>query len=69
MFFRSAAGKVDQVGISLGGKRFISASRGVVEVSSLGKHAAEFAGGRRFDAAVRGTTRDASARVLPVIPS
>jgi NlpC/P60 family len=68
VFFRNAAGKVDQVGISLGGHRFISASRGVVEVSNL-RDASGFAGARRFDAAVRGRTRDASARVLPVIPS
>ena len=34
VFFRSAAGDVDQVGISLGGDRFMAAPRGVVEVSS-----------------------------------
>ena len=49
VFFRSAPARSTRSASPLGGKRFISAARGVVEVSSLGKHAAEFAGVRRFD--------------------
>jgi cell wall-associated NlpC family hydrolase len=71
VFFRNAAGTVRHVGISLGGHRFIQVPRtgGAVEVSSLreARYASEFAGGRRFDAAVRLSTRDARARVLPVV--
>jgi cell wall-associated NlpC family hydrolase/uncharacterized membrane protein YgcG len=71
VFFRNASGDVHHVGISLGGDRFIGAPHtgDVVKVASLREpsYAQEFAGGRRFDAAVRVAGRAAHARVLPTV--
>jgi cell wall-associated NlpC family hydrolase len=61
VFFRDSTGYVHHVGISLGGDKFIHAPHtgDVVKVSSLKEtyYAQQFTGGRRFDAAVSGSSR------------
>ncbi len=69
VFFRDSTGYVHHVGMSLGGDRFIESPRTGLEVriSSLKDpyYAAQFTGGRRFDAAVPAV--DVRARVMPVL--
>jgi cell wall-associated NlpC family hydrolase len=69
VFFRDASGDVHHVGMSLGGKRFIEAPHtgDDVRISRLDDpyYAQQFAGGRRWDAAVAGDSNEA--RVMPVV--
>ncbi|MDX6408319.1 MAG: hypothetical protein QOE13_1390 [Gaiellaceae bacterium] len=65
VFFRDSTGYVHHVGISLGGDKFLHAPHtgDVVKVSSLKEsyYAQQFTGGRRFDAAHSGGSKELAA--------